>query len=73
MFSLSWNTLYLKGPYARFVHAWPSAQSPINPSTFRFLGVKTPYEISKPLDNPFWEKSNPAEEESEKTPLIVDT
>jgi hypothetical protein len=32
----------------------------LNPNLI-FLSIKTPCKISEPYNNPFWEKSNPAE------------
>ena len=44
------------------------------PKSYFFLWVKTPCKISKPYDNPLWEKSNAGREKKEETtPVIVDT
>ena len=38
----------------------------VPPQILFFLWVKTPCKISEPYDNPFWEKSNPAQRKKER-------
>jgi hypothetical protein len=42
-----------------------------SPKISYFLWLKTPCKISEPYDNPFWEKSNPAEERQKERREIM--